>query len=155
MNWEAIGAVGEIVGAGAVVATLAYLSIQLRHARRASEAQGTLVTTEMASHWRNMLLQNSDLSDVLAKANAGEPLSDSESIRLYNLSDDLFIMCAVAHADNLFSGSLHDKSGSAEYLMRQFSANPSLVSEWHRLRDFTTLISDDFCKVIDERLAPE
>ena len=33
MNWEAIGAVGEILGAAAVVATLAYLAIQVRHAK--------------------------------------------------------------------------------------------------------------------------
>ncbi len=31
MNWEAIGAIGEITGALAVVITLIYLSIQLRH----------------------------------------------------------------------------------------------------------------------------
>lgn len=40
MNWEAIGAVGEIVGAAAVVATLAYLAsqirVQIREARVAS-----------------------------------------------------------------------------------------------------------------------
>ena len=33
MNWDAIGANGELVGAAAVVFTLAYLSIQLRRAR--------------------------------------------------------------------------------------------------------------------------
>ena len=30
MHWDAIGAIGEIVGAIAVVATLAYLAIQMR-----------------------------------------------------------------------------------------------------------------------------
>ena len=30
MNWEAIGTVGEIVGAFAVVASLAYLAVQIR-----------------------------------------------------------------------------------------------------------------------------
>ena len=30
MNWHAIGAIGEIVGATAVVVTLIYLSIQMR-----------------------------------------------------------------------------------------------------------------------------
>ena len=34
MNWDAIGAVGEIVGALAVVATLGYLAIQIRSAHR-------------------------------------------------------------------------------------------------------------------------
>ena len=33
MNWEAIGAVGELVGAFAVVITLAYLAIQVRYAK--------------------------------------------------------------------------------------------------------------------------
>ena len=30
MNWEAIGAIGEIVGAAAVVFSLTYLALQLR-----------------------------------------------------------------------------------------------------------------------------
>ena len=38
MNWEAIGAIAEILGATAVVVTLMYLAIQTRHARRVAEA---------------------------------------------------------------------------------------------------------------------
>ena len=34
MNWEAIGAIGEIVGAIAVVATLGYLAVQVRQNNR-------------------------------------------------------------------------------------------------------------------------
>ena len=34
LNWQAIGAIGELLGALAVLATLIYLAIQLRHARR-------------------------------------------------------------------------------------------------------------------------
>lgn len=37
MNWEAIGAVGEILGAAAVVLTLFYLARQVRTQNRASE----------------------------------------------------------------------------------------------------------------------
>ena len=33
MNWEAIGAVGQVLGAVAVFVTLGYLAIQVRHAR--------------------------------------------------------------------------------------------------------------------------
>ena len=36
MNWEAIGAVGEIVGAITVFATLIYLAIQIKHGARAA-----------------------------------------------------------------------------------------------------------------------
>ena len=36
MNWEAIGAIGEVLGAFAVVATLLYLALQVRHAKTAT-----------------------------------------------------------------------------------------------------------------------
>ena len=34
MNWDAVGAIGEIIGAAAVVATLGYLAFQIRSAHR-------------------------------------------------------------------------------------------------------------------------
>lgn len=39
MNWEAIGAVGELVSGLAVLVTLIYLAVQVREARRATIAQ--------------------------------------------------------------------------------------------------------------------
>jgi hypothetical protein len=36
MDWDAIGAIGEILGAAAVVATLAYLGVQVRYAKDAA-----------------------------------------------------------------------------------------------------------------------
>ena len=39
MNWEAIGAIGEIIGAAAVFLTLIYLAIQVKESRRATMAQ--------------------------------------------------------------------------------------------------------------------
>jgi hypothetical protein len=45
VNWEAIGAIGEVLGAAAVVATLGYLAVQIRKKSRAvknSAAQSML-----------------------------------------------------------------------------------------------------------------
>ena len=52
MNWEAIGAIGEVLGAAAVVVTLGYLAVQIRQNSQAvknsaaqsllSEANGSL-----------------------------------------------------------------------------------------------------------------
>ena len=39
MNWDAVGAIGEIVGAAAVVITLFYLGTQIRHANALARAQ--------------------------------------------------------------------------------------------------------------------
>ena len=38
MNWDAIGAIGEIVGAAAVVASLLYLATQFRASSREAKA---------------------------------------------------------------------------------------------------------------------
>lgn len=39
MNWDAIGAVGEITGASAVVVSLVYLALQIRHASKTTQIQ--------------------------------------------------------------------------------------------------------------------
>jgi len=53
MNWEAVGAIGEILGAAAVVLTLAYVAIQVRHAKDATADQNRL---ERARGVREMAL---------------------------------------------------------------------------------------------------
>ena len=65
MNWEAIGAVGEIVGAAAVVMSLAYLAIQIRHNTRQLEEQDrsqrltALIAAEAnGARFRNALSHN-------------------------------------------------------------------------------------------------
>ena len=45
MNWEAIGAIGELVGATGVIATLGYLAVQIRqnsHAVKSATAQSLI-----------------------------------------------------------------------------------------------------------------
>ena len=49
MNWEAIGAVGEVLGAIGVVVTLGYLAVQIRHNTRSVRAARLL---GIASGWR-------------------------------------------------------------------------------------------------------
>jgi hypothetical protein len=38
MNWDALGAIGEIIGAGAVLITLAYLALQIRQYKKSLSA---------------------------------------------------------------------------------------------------------------------
>ena len=47
MNWEAIGAVGEIMGAITVLLTLFYLAIQIRQSNKATQAE----IESQAGHW--------------------------------------------------------------------------------------------------------
>jgi len=48
MNWDAIGAIGEIVGALAVFITLVYLSVQIRHSTKATRLQTAQATFHLS-----------------------------------------------------------------------------------------------------------
>ncbi len=49
MNWDAIGAVGEIIGAAAVVVTLAYLALQVRPSTKDAANSGPCVAYARAT----------------------------------------------------------------------------------------------------------
>ncbi|MEQ8693992.1 MAG: hypothetical protein RIC85_01525 [Gammaproteobacteria bacterium] len=52
MNWDAIGAVGEIIGAVAVVASVGYLATQIK---KQTEESRLSATRELATHYQDVL----------------------------------------------------------------------------------------------------
>lgn len=89
MNWEAIGAVGEIVGAIAVVVTLFYLSIQLR--QNTAQVKQSGLATEIASYQdligrindlNAMRIANPDITELIQRGQTDpDALSDNERVR--------------------------------------------------------------------------
>ena len=61
MNWEAIGAIGEIVGALAVVLTLVYLAYQVRYAKTATVDQNRLTRSTAIREIINTMITNEEL----------------------------------------------------------------------------------------------
>ena len=57
MNWEALGAIGEIVGAVAVVLTLGYLALQIRQ-NTPSVRASTVQAISDSAQGRLLALQN-------------------------------------------------------------------------------------------------
>ena len=64
MNWEAIGAVGEIIGALAVVASLLYLGRQMREGARATRAETELEAARMWSDFHSRVAHSPDMSSI-------------------------------------------------------------------------------------------
>ena len=82
MNWDAIGALGEIVGAMAVVATLLYLSREIRQNVRSVSVAALRDTTAQWNHWSDMLASSPDLANIVAKGNKSfGSLTEAESLR--------------------------------------------------------------------------
>jgi hypothetical protein len=65
MNWEAIGAVGEILGAAGVIITLVYLAGQLRQNTRALRSESYQHWNEVASSYAQFTAQYAvELSEI-------------------------------------------------------------------------------------------
>ena len=64
MNWDAIGAIGEVVGAAGVIASLLYLAIQVRASTRASAVDAKLRAAEMRIEFINSLINTPELNDL-------------------------------------------------------------------------------------------
>jgi len=153
MNWEAAGAIGEIIGAIAVVSTLIYLSIQIAGTKQAAESQASQRSMEMYSSWRSMLVQNAAFAAVLAKANEKIELSPDEKIQLEAFTDEYFFAILGSHALGAHAGSVHNLSGEIQYFRDMVSRNPCLVSQWHRFRANADIVSPDFASAIDKALS--
>ena len=67
MNWDALGAIGEIVGAIAVVATLAYLAVQIRQNNKLSQTTAVQAVSQQNLDFLGMLATNPDLGELWFK----------------------------------------------------------------------------------------
>lgn len=82
MNWEAIGAVGEILAAIAVIVTLIYLAKQIRQNSQAVQVSALRDTTEQWHRWSEVLAASPELADIVAKGNKSyDQLPENEAMR--------------------------------------------------------------------------
>ncbi len=90
MNWDAIGAIGEIVGASAVVISLVYLALQIRSQNKQEKLSAL---REMSRELRatTAMFANNDISDIFVRANEDySSLNDAESVQLIVLTTNIF-----------------------------------------------------------------
>ena len=82
MNWDAISAVGEVVGAVAVIATLLFVARDIRQNSKSLAMSALRDTTAQWNQWSDMIASSSDLADIVAKGNKSyADLSESEKLR--------------------------------------------------------------------------
>ena len=78
LNWEAVGAVGEILGAATVVATLFYLARQVGHATAVARGAARQAISQMNVDSWGASLDPQVLARAASKVTAGEELTPEE-----------------------------------------------------------------------------
>lgn len=79
MSWDAIGAVAELLGAVATVATLAYLAVQIRQSSSAARAQIRQSIADSQIHYINSRAADPFLRRATFKLYTGQELDPEES----------------------------------------------------------------------------
>lgn len=104
MNWDAIGAVGEIIGALAVFITLIYLALQIRQNTRAVNSSALDSTVNTISIARQSIYENDDVARVYLKGLATpDALDELERLKFRLLLHNLMLSQSNIFAQTKFS----------------------------------------------------
>jgi hypothetical protein len=97
MNWEAIGAIGELVGGLAVVVTLVYIAFQVRQSSkqidqhsRAMAASTFYSAGEGFARWWALVIQDEAVANLWRRGIAGETLDSTDKLRFNSMAMMLF-----------------------------------------------------------------
>ncbi len=147
MNWEAIGAIGEILGAFAVVISLVYLALQIRTQNVESRVAAM---HEISAGFRDSISTFADpqMAELFTRVNCGEePLTDAEMLQLVVGIQRIFRVWEEAYLQHLRRRLDAD---IWEAMIRQYSsylAAPAFQRVWEMRRRY---YNDAFRKFVDE-----
>ena len=163
MNWEALGAVGEVVAAIAVIVTLGYLALQIRQNTRQIEtntqaARLTAIDSVMAIgvEVRRSILENEDVARIYETGLADpDQLSGLEQTRFRVL---MMSVMMVFHAQYGQMGYLEDfEEGWAGmgHALRRILTQPGGARFWDSSKhEFPANFIQEVDRVLSERVTP-
>lgn len=155
MNWEAIGAIGDIVGAVAVVISLVYVAVQVRQNTNASRAA---TVQDMTNKWVQINLWSAESPDRRFNMETAKPGSDEflQGLALYR---------ALFHqwSNNLYQykkgvldyESFKPTEEELRHIMHRTPAGPSFRIAWSYARHIYNRDFQEFFEAILNEQAPD
>jgi len=147
MNWEAIGAVGEIIGAIAVVVSLVYLASQLRQGNELARENAYRDLQSALDQGMAELNRDAELHKLWRETlYEGKSVSDSEQERVGFLLNRLFGAFNVAYHSARRDPHLRD---FLNYRLNVYLVNSGVRGWWRRQR---MMHPDPFRAMVDTRV---
>ena len=149
MNWDAIGAIGEIVGAVAVVISLIYLAIQMRGQNR--ETRLSTINSSLTS-WNSLLAlvaENSELADIGNRGLKNDELSEDQEVRFRAFANSY-----LRFAEGLYLQHLEGRLDDRIWLgigkgVTVFLQAPGMRRFWSHRKDW---YSSEFREYVEEEI---
>ena len=152
MSWDAIGAIGEVLGALAVVISLIYLASQIRTNNKAIKQSSAQEQTRGLDTIITLLAPNPELVEIWNRGNADPESLNATELTQYNL----VLMHNVSYWETIFLAL--DKN-AAEYEWLAGRARKVRLNGWSQLgyrrhiSENSSLYSDEFLQVAQEEIA--
>ena len=92
MNWEAVGAIGEIIGAAGVIASLGYLAVQIRRSAASTNLSAFQEVMRSAQDLSSVIAQDGELARLLVSGSQSrEELSPDDRLRFHSFWSAMFM----------------------------------------------------------------
>ena len=136
MDWIAVGAIAEILGALALVLTLAYLAIQVTHSTQSARRAAVERAVDSVREWNRILIDNPDVADVYWKGTEGiENLSNQRERSQFGvMSYNLFKTCEQLHYQHMVGSMESSMWTGIEWQMRGNLLYPGHMQWWQERR---------------------
>ncbi len=151
MNWEAVGAIGETLGAAGVIVTLGYLAFQIRQNTKANRAS----TLQMnADYWLTYCTTLADdrFSALYAKGALGrDELDDGQFGQFFLLCRATFMGCENQHYQ--YRAGMLDEDAYRGYeatIREQITAFPGIRAMWQLVKH---TYGSEFVTFLDVQIA--
>jgi hypothetical protein len=86
VNWDALGAIGELVGAAAVVLTLGYLAVQIRQGSKSSRQQSYNDLVTRRTNLLNKMVESDNVTAIVIAGMRGDAMKEIEAQRFTSWS---------------------------------------------------------------------
>ena len=139
MNWDAIGAISNILSAIAVIATLGYVAVQIRQNTSALRSAATQGAHDQSAAVYDLLASDPTLSDIFVRGlEAPDTLDRVETGRFYAFVIGLIFRFQNWHLQTQSHALDKEQIESWARIFRQISGTPGFQKLWEERRHIFT-----------------
>jgi len=149
MNWQAIGAVGNVFGAVGVTATLIYLIVQLRQNTRVLRLNTANVVTEELQAMFSLLAADEGLSGVFLEAGQSSVLEGVSRVRYYTFTNNLMRVHENAYLQRAEGAIPEAHWTGLTRLMIDYTDMPAFAAYWIDRKHWS---SDEFADYMESEI---
>ncbi len=157
---QLLGNYGEFVGAIGVVVTLAFLTIQVRHSRRALEDSMAQRETESVnqfsqsiSEWSMSVFGDSELSALFLRGRSGESLDPKDAERFLEVASQFFVRNRSVYISAVASENEGQAAMTVIGTSHNISKYPGMKDVWDKRQRFlTNLVAPRFVAAVDSKI---